>query len=179
VDPVTQVSELIQPQNLSIRQMKLEDVPRVHEIDVLSFSLPWPQKSYLFELNENPTTLALVAETVTEAARSLVIGMSVVWIVVDEAHIATIAIHPDFRGQGYGKRLLGESLRKSILRGVTQATLEVRMHNRLAQQMYVNFGFKIVGRRLHYYQDNSEDAIIMTVKKLGENYLQRLSQMGV
>jgi len=58
--------------------MKLEDIPRVHEIDVLSFPLPWPEKSYLFELIENPTTLALVAEIVPSYAKPLVIGIAVV-----------------------------------------------------------------------------------------------------
>ncbi len=167
-----------QTHNLSIRRMKLEDVPRVHEIDVLSFTLPWPEKSYLFELIENPTTLALVAESELEAASLSVIGMAIVWVVVDEAHIATIAIHPDYRGQGFGKKLLAETLRQAIQRGVTQATLEVREHNLLAQRMYLNFGFRVVGRRQHYYKDNGEDAVIMTVDHLGARYLELLSKTG-
>ncbi len=159
--------------------MKLEDVPRVHEIDVRSFSMPWPEKSYLFELIENPTTLALVAEMASPEEKPIVIGMAVVWIVVDEAHIATIAIHPDFRGHGFGKRLLGETLRQVIQRGVQIATLEVRENNLLAQQMYIKFGFTIVGRRLHYYKDNNENAVLMTVDKLGRQYLDTLAQLGV
>ncbi len=159
--------------------MKLEDVPRVHAIDVLSFSLPWPEKSYLFELIENPTTLAIVAETETSEGSSIVIGMAVVWILIDEAHIATIAIHPDYRGHGYGKKLLAETLRQAIQRGVTQATLEVRENNLLAQRMYINFGFKIAGRRVRYYKDNGEDAVIMTVKPLDAKYLEQLSKSGV
>jgi len=159
--------------------MQLEDVPRVHEIDTLSFTLPWPEKSYVFELVENPTTLALVAESITADSKPLVIGMDVVWIVVDEAHIATIAIHPDFRGFGFGKKLLAESLRQAIQRGAVLATLEVRENNLLAQQLYTNFGFKIVGRRLHYYKDNNEDAVLMTVDNLGIPYLNWLSKLGV
>ena len=159
--------------------MKLEDVPRVHEIDVLSFTLPWPEKSYLFELAENPATLAWVAEIISEDNTPNVIGMAVVWIVVDEAHIATIAIHPDYRGIGIGKKLLTETLRQAIQRGVVQATLEVRESNMLAQQLYIKFGFKIVGRRFHYYKDNNEDAVLMTVDKLGVQYLDRLSKLGV
>jgi ribosomal-protein-alanine N-acetyltransferase len=150
--------------------MKLEDIPRVHEIDVLSFPLPWPEKSFLFELTQNPSTLALVAEVVLSDTKPVVIGMSVVWIVVDEAHIATIAIHPEFRGNGYGKKLLVETLRQAIQRGAVLATLEVRENNSLAQQMYRNFGFKIVGRRPHYYKDNNEDAIIMTLDRMGSAY---------
>ncbi len=159
--------------------MKLEDVPRVHEIDMLSFALPWPEKSYLFELVENPTTLALVAEIAPQEAMPMVIGMAVVWVVVDEAHIATIAVHPDYRGFGYGKKLLAETLRQVIHRGVVQATLEVRENNMLAQRMYIKFGFKIVGRRLHYYKDNNEDAVLMTVDKLGPQYLDWLNKFKV
>jgi ribosomal-protein-alanine N-acetyltransferase len=159
--------------------MKLEDIPRVHEIDALSFTMPWPEKSYQFELNENPTTLALVAQVTDQQAEPLVIGMTVVWIVVDEAHIATLAIHPDFRGRGFGKKLLGETLRQTLQRGVSLATLEVRENNLLAQQMYLKFGLKIVGRRLHYYKDNNEDAVIMTLDKLGVEYLNHLSRLGV
>jgi ribosomal-protein-alanine N-acetyltransferase len=151
--------------------MKLEDIPRVHEIDLLSFSLPWPEKSFRFELTENPSSLALVNELIPIDSTPIVIGMSVVWIVVDEAHIATIAIHPDFRGRGFGKKLLSETLRESIQRGARLATLEVRAGNQPAQQMYREFGFTIVGRRLHYYHDNNEDAVLMTVDKLSPQYL--------
>ena len=96
---------------MKCRPMKLEDIPRVHEIDVLSFSLPWPEKSYLFELTENPSTLALVAEIISHAMPNrLSSGWSVVWIVVDEAHIATIAIHPDYRGNGYREKTAGRDV---------------------------------------------------------------------
>lgn len=159
--------------------MKLADIPRVHSIDVLSFSLPWPEKSYLFELKENPSTLALVAEIVPHDTKPVVIGMSIVWIVIDEAHIATIAIHPEFRGNGYGKKLLAETLHQSIQRGAVLATLEVRENNSLAQLMYKNFRFTAVGRRLHYYKDNNEDAIIMTVDRLGSAYLAWLDKVGI
>jgi len=159
--------------------MKLEDVPRVHEIDVLSFALPWSEKSYLFELNENPTTLAIVAELASQDCKATSIGMAVVWIVIDEAHIATIAIHPDYRGCGYGKKLLAEILRGAIRRGATEATLEVREHNLIAQKMYQNFGFMIAGIRPRYYKDNDEDAVIMTVGNLGKQYLEELDKLEI
>jgi ribosomal-protein-alanine N-acetyltransferase len=164
---------------MKCRLMKLEDIAKVHEIDVLSFSLPWPEKSYLFELTENPSSLVLVAEIVPSDTKPVVIGMAVVWIVVDEAHIATIAIHPEFRGNGYGKKLLAETLRQSIQRGAILATLEVRENNGLAQQMYKNFGFTAVGRRLHFYKDNNEDAVIMTVDRMGSAYLAWLNKIGI
>jgi ribosomal-protein-alanine N-acetyltransferase len=157
--------------------MNMEDIPRVREIDLLSFSLPWPEKSYHFELTENPSTLALVVEIVPEVGDPVIIGMSVVWIIIDEAHIATIAIHPEFRGFGYGKSLLAETLRQSIQRGAHLATLEVRVSNLIAQQLYRSFGFNSTGRRLHYYHDNDEDALIMTVEPIGLKYLVWLNDL--
>jgi ribosomal-protein-alanine N-acetyltransferase len=159
--------------------MELEDITRVHEIDVLSFSLPWPQNSYQFELTQNPSTLAIVNELIPPGAMPIIIGMAVVWIMVDEAHIATIAIHPQFRGHGIGKKLLAETLRQSIQRGATLATLEVREHNSVAQQMYQKFGFEIVGRRMRYYQDNNEDAVLMTLSKLSDGYLSWMDNVGI
>lgn len=179
VKPVDNPALSDQTLNLRFRRMKLEDVARVHEIDRLSFTLPWPEKSYVFELTENPSTLAIIAELLSQEAKPIIIGMAVVWIVVDEAHIATIAVHPDFRGHGYGKRLLAETLRQAIQRGVSLATLEVREHNLLAQQLYLKFGFIIVGKRMNYYKDNNEDAILMTVNKLGVQYLDRLRTLSL
>ncbi len=164
---------------LKYRPMKLEDIPRVHEIDVLSFSLPWPEKSFQFELTQNPSTLAIVNELIPPGAMPIIIGMAVVWIIVDEAHIATIAIHPDFRDHGIGKKLLAEILRQSVQRGAILATLEVREHNLIAQKMYQKFGFEIVGRRMKYYQDNNEDAVLMTLSKLGSGYLTWLDNVGI
>lgn len=156
--------------------MRVADIPRVRQIDVASFSLPWPEKSYLFELTQNPTTLALVAELVAPGGIATIIGMAVVWIILDEAHIATIAIHPDYRGSGYGKKLLAETLRQCIQRRASLAMLEVRASNAIAQQMYRSFGFKIVGRRARYYHDNNEDAILMTLNQLGAGYLASLDR---
>jgi [ribosomal protein S18]-alanine N-acetyltransferase len=171
--PPTPSKEIIP---LRFRPMNLEDVARVHEIDIQSFSLPWPEKSFIFELTENPSSLSMVAEVVVTELLFSVVGMSVVWIMADEAHIATIAIDPEFRGLGYGRSLLAETLRQSTRRGAQMATLEVRESNLIAQRLYRSFGFNIVGRRTHYYHDNNEDAIIMTVAPLGIEYFAWLNQ---
>jgi ribosomal-protein-alanine N-acetyltransferase len=164
---------------LKYRPMNLEDISRVHEIDVLSFSLPWPEKSFQFELTQNPSTIAIVNELIPPGAMPIIIGMVVVWIMIDEAHIATIAIDPQFRGHGIGKKLLAETLRQSIQRGAVLATLEVREHNHITQQMYQKFGFEIVGRRPKYYQDTNEDAVLMTLNNLGEGYLTWMDNLGI
>ena len=144
-----------------IRKMAIEDVPDVHAIDVLSFTLPWPERSLRFEVTYNPAARSWVAELDGQ-----VVGMMVLWQIVDEAHIATLAVHPGYRGQGLAKRLLVHALRAAYLEGGRTALLEVREGNQAAQAMYQKFGFEVVGRRKRYYKDNGEDAILMKLRKL-------------
>lgn len=156
---------------LQLRRMQLEDIEQVQDIDRTSFSTPWPSRTYHYELNNNPKSILWVAEIDPPDGEKQIVGMSVVWLIIDEAHIATIAVHPDFRQQGIGSRLLVKSLESVIQRGAEQATLEVRASNHAAQSLYKSFGFEVVGRRPRYYKDNSEDAILMTVGNLDEAYL--------
>lgn len=164
-------------QKLSIqfRPMAIEDVTRVHEIDTLSFSLPWTERSFRFELTENPNAVAWVAEKVSEAGQALVIGMLVIWVILDEAHVATIATHPDFRGAGIGRKLLANGLLEAYRRGARLAYLEVRRSNLAAQKMYHTFGFELVGERLRYYKDNNEDALLMTLHRIQPEKLREFS----
>jgi ribosomal-protein-alanine N-acetyltransferase len=147
--------------NAVIRRMALEDVPAVHEIDTLSFSLPWPERSFRFEVAENMAARAWVIETDRRVA-----AMLVLWLIVDEAHIATIAVHPDFRRQGLGECLLLAALEAASAEGAMRAFLEVRAGNAAAQAMYKKYNFVVDGVRLHYYKDNNEDAILMSLEDL-------------
>jgi len=148
---------------VSIRAMQLNDVPLVRRIDLLSFSMPWPESAYRYELTENKASRSWVAELIEADGEKTIVGMIVVWLIIDEAHIATIAVHPDYRGLGIGKSLLVEGLENAIKMGMEQVTLEVRAGNLVAQSLYRQFGFEQVGVRPHYYRDNQEDALIMTV----------------
>lgn len=147
--------------NLVIRRMTLQDVPAVHEIDRLSFSLPWPERSFRFEVSENPVSRGWVAEVDGQ-----VVAMLVLWLTVDEAHIATIATHPDFRQQGIGERLMVAALQSAREEGARTAFLEVRAGNLAAQNLYRKYGFVVSGRRPAYYKDNGEDALLMTLENL-------------
>jgi len=84
-------------------------------------------------------------------------------LILDEVHIATIAVHPEHRGQRISQQLLTVVLRAALQRGARLATLEVRAGNEAAQALYRRFKFELVGRRPHYYHDNHEDALIMNV----------------
>lgn len=157
---------------LAFRPMTLGDIQRVYEIDTLSFSLPWTERSYRFELTENQSSIDLVAEASLMDGITSVVGMIVVWAILDEAHIATIAIHPDYRGFGIGRKLLAHGLMKAYERGARLSYLEVRRGNVVAQHLYEKFGFKVVGERPRYYQDNYEDALLMTLDCLRTEQLQ-------
>ena len=87
-------------------------------------------------------------------------------IVMDEAHITTIGVHPDYRRRGIGEQLFTALLEEARARGVRRATLEVRESNRGAQSLYAKYGFVPIARRRRYYSDTDEDAIVMWVEDL-------------
>jgi ribosomal-protein-alanine N-acetyltransferase len=147
--------------NFAIRKMTVEDIPAVVALDQMSFSLPWPERSFRFELTQNEASRCWVAEL-----DGRVVGMIVNWLLVDEVHVATIATHPDFRRQGIARKLLSHSLRYMSDEGAISSFLEVRESNAAAREMYRKFGYEDTGRRKAYYKDNNEDAILMTLEKI-------------
>jgi [ribosomal protein S18]-alanine N-acetyltransferase len=95
-----------------------------------------------------------------EELRSIV-GYAGIWVMTDEAHVTTIASHPDLRGQGVGEFLLVALIHRSIEVGARWMTLEVRASNSVAQNLYRKYTFKEMGLRRRYYSDNGEDALVM------------------
>jgi len=149
--------------NVMIRKMMLDDIEQVVAIDRVSFSLPWPERSFRFELTDNPASRCWVAEV-----DGKIVGMIVVWLIVDEVHVATIATHPEFRRQGIAKNLLSYALQYMSTEGAQSSFLEVRASNLAAQDLYRKFGFEESGVRRRYYRDNDEDAILMTLSAIPE-----------
>jgi len=148
---------------LVIDAMRLADVASVLEIERLSFSSPWPAYAFEQELSGNRLAHYLVARQ-----DERVVGFAGVWLMVDEAHITTFGVHPDDRRRGVGRRLL---LRLAELAGQLRAsrmTLEVRVSNVPAQELYRSFGFVVSGRRVAYYSDDGEDALVMTTPALAD-----------
>lgn len=143
----------------------MDDLSAVLQIDRQSFPLPWPERSYRFELSKNPAAHLMVAD-LDEDGQQAVIGFIGCWIIVDEVHISTLAVHPDHRRQGVGERLLLEMLDHVISKGVETASLEVRESNQAAISLYQKHGFSIEGRKVGYYRDNNEDALLMILKEL-------------
>jgi ribosomal-protein-alanine N-acetyltransferase len=99
--------------------------------------------------------------------------MIVVWLILDEAHIATLAVHPEFRRKGVGSQLLEAALIEARNKGAREAMLEVRASNHIAQALYKDYGFEVVHRRPRYYRDNNEDALLMNLNNLDDLKLKR------
>lgn len=98
-----------------------------------------------------------------------IVGFAGLWLMVDEAHITTIATHPDFRHRGLGELLLTSLFDIAYDIGARQVTLEVRVSNTVAQNLYRKYGFREAGIRRRYYSDNQEDALIMWTDDIMSN----------
>ena len=155
-----------------VEPMTLDDLDQVLEIEHLSFSSPWSARAYRFEINENAQSTMLVVRAATTALGPLarlfrqvtpprVLGYGGFWLLVDEAHICNLAVHPGWRGQGLGQLLLLSLLERGARSGACRATLEVRVSNLAALDLYTKFGFQVISRQKRYYADNQEDAYIM------------------
>ncbi len=143
--------------------MQVDDLPAIHAIELASFAAPWPPHAYQTELESNRMAHYLVARVGDTIA-----AYGGMWLMVDEAHITTFAVHPAWRQQGIGQRLLLAFLDLALDRGGREATLEVRLSNLPARKLYEKYGFRPVGLRPRYYSDDGEDALIMTTTALDE-----------
>jgi ribosomal-protein-alanine N-acetyltransferase len=152
---------------VTVDDMRMADIPQVHEVERLSFSTPWPSYAFEQELTGNRLARYVVAR-VAEGGGERVVGFAGVWLMVDEAHITTFGVHPTWRRQGVGRRLMVRMLELAREMRATRLTLEVRAGNAGAQALYRGFGFEVVGRRPHYYSDDGEDALVMSTPPLTE-----------
>jgi len=158
---------------LVIRPMAVADLPAVQLIERSSFTTPWPPQAYRQELEANRLAAYLVGVIGAE-----VVAYGGIWLMVDEAHVTTFAVHPRYRRRRIGERLLLALLDLSLDRHAREATLEVRLSNLAARRLYEKYGFRPVGIRPRYYSDNQEDALIMTTELLaGTQMRQRMTRL--
>ncbi len=153
---------------VDIAPMTAADIPAVLEIERRSFPTPWPRDAYTHELDHNRTAVYLVAHR-----DETLVGFAGMWVVMDEAHITTIAVDPPVRGQGIGERLLIALIDRASERGGRWIQLEVRRSNVVAQNLYRKYRFRDVGVRRHYYSDNGEDALVMWTGNIWEEDFQQ------
>lgn len=172
-----------------LEPMRQEDVPEVSQVDHLCFTNPWPQSAYRRELRKPQNNYYVVLRSAEfsdsfdeqesdsgrgrfsflplpwrsdeNRPRDPIIGFAGMWILFDEAHVTTIGVHPDERGNGLGELLLVQLFVEAASRGADMLTLEVRVSNDSAQALYQKYGFVQHGLRRRYYSDNGEDAYIM------------------
>lgn len=173
---------------LAVRHMAAGDLDQVARLDAMSFPRPWPAAAFAREL-DNPRAHCWVIEAQNEeglefpapAGSSLgllnirsgepaVVAMLVYWLVLDEAHVATVAVHSGLRRRGLGRLILRRALEEAAGRGAKVAYLEVRESNTAAQELYRSFGFEVTGRRPRYYV--TEDAVLMTLNPLDAGLLE-------
>jgi ribosomal-protein-alanine N-acetyltransferase len=145
--------------------MTLADVPAVGKMEVLCFSAPWSPDTYRNELLHNGYShyWVLAPEAGSPAALPPILAYGGYWLMGDEVHIVTVATHPLYRRQGLSERLMLAMIEQCRSQGANLITLEVRVSNKAAQQLYTKLGFAEVGLRRAYYHDNGEDALLMTL----------------
>lgn len=172
---------ILTEQALTVRYMQLKDIPEVMVIDHASFKPPWPERSYRFELNESQISFMVVLEKIEKREITgwkrivsglrgnetehedtpVIVAYGGLWKIADEAHISTIASHPDYRGQKFGEIILAAMLQRAIALKAGYIVLEVRVSNTVAQALYTKYGFETHGIKKDYYQYDKEDAYDM------------------
>ena len=140
-----------------IRPMQETDVSQIYEIEKVSFAKPWSKNSILHDITENVVARWLVLEE----KNGTILAYASVWLIIDEGHICNVAVHPDYRALGFGRIILDALIKLAKDEGMRLMTLEVRRSNEIAQRLYHSLGFRDVGYRKRYYEDNREDALIM------------------
>lgn len=141
---------------VTYRRMQWSDIDRILEIERQSFSAPWSRAAFEGELARNCFAIYIVAEIGRR-----VVGYAGMWVILDEAHITNIAVDPAYRGKKLGENLLRQMMELAVGNGASRMTLEVRVSNKTAQNLYQKLGFRSCGIRKGYYSDNREDAVIM------------------
>ena len=142
---------------LAIEAMAPGDLDEVDAIERQSFKAPWPRQVFADELERTWARIEVAR------LRDRVVGFVDYWLVADEVHLLAIATHPDWRRRGIGARLLDRVLAVAREHAASIVTLEVRRNNVPALAMYERRGFRRVGTRPRYYQEDGEDAVVMTL----------------
>jgi ribosomal-protein-alanine N-acetyltransferase len=147
---------------IEVREMQLADLDGVMEIEGQSFPTPWSRRAFWSELTQN-----IYAHYIVVRIDGVLVGYGGMWVILDEAHVTNVAVHPEYRRLGIGRRIMNELMDRARSRGAARMTLEVRRSNTGAQKLYEELGFVAKGIRKGYYADLKEDAIIMWKDDLG------------
>jgi ribosomal-protein-alanine N-acetyltransferase len=146
-----------------IEPMRRKHLRSVLRIEQQVYPRPWSSSLFMSELALRATRAYFVARVGRE-----LVGYAGLMMTLDEAHVTTIAVEPKRHRAKIGTRLLLVLVREAIARGATAITLEVRMSNIGAQDLYRRFGFGPVGVRKNYYQEVNEDALVMWARDVDQ-----------
>ena len=161
------------PRLLEITPMRLHDVADVLHVESLCFPTPWPRNAFHNELTENKLAHYFVGRF-----DDTVVGYGGLWVILEDAHITTVAVDPAHQRKRFGEQLLICLIEEAITRGARWITLEVRESNTAAQSLYKKYGFTVVSTRRGYYSDNDENALVMWAGNLkGTIYQNRLKTL--
>lgn len=152
------MEERVQAENMALtfRRMNLGDIDMVCAIEKEAFTTPWSPGAFYNELTNNHFAHYMIMQSGLDVA-----GYAGLWLIMDEAHITNIAVRKRYRGMKLGERLVRELMKTASFMGAVKITLEVRVTNEIAQNLYRKVGFTDSGVRKGYYTDNNEDALIM------------------
>ena len=166
------------PERLQIDRMTAADVRAVTRVEALSFTTSWPASAFASELSDNKLAHYFVGRAVRPGLAPEVVAYGGIWVILEDAHVTTIAVHPDWRGKRYGEELLAHLIREARDRGASYLSLEARESNVLAQNLYRKYGFAKIATRRAYYSDNGENAVVMWAGNLkGMLYANRLAAL--
>jgi ribosomal-protein-alanine N-acetyltransferase len=153
--------------------MRRRHLRSVMRIEVQVYPRPWSLSLFMSELALRSTRTYYVARV-----EGMVVGYAGLMMTVDDGHITTIAVDPAWQRHKLGSRLLLALARQAVGRGATSLTLEVRVGNRGAQELYRRFGFRPAGVRKNYYVETNEDALVMWADDVdSEEYARRLDEI--
>lgn len=159
--------------------MLVSDLAAVLAVERAAYEAGWPATAFERELSQNQMARYIVIERVAADGSAAIAGFGGIWLMVDQAHVVTVAVDPDYRGQGYGRLLVHALIRLAMDSAMSSATLEVRASNVAARSLYAEYGFYEVGERKRYYSDNNEDAVIMTTEEFASRpYQERMKRLG-
>jgi [ribosomal protein S18]-alanine N-acetyltransferase len=177
---------------VTVALMTPDDLDEIMPLERQCFADPWTRRMYLSDLTTNALATYLVVRRMVDGRLltmddrptgiangpssmvhrpSSILAYGGFWLLMDEAHIATIASHPDWRGCGLGQWLMLALIDAAIARGAASSTLEVRAGNLPARRLYEKLGYEVTGLRKNYYRDG-EDGLIMTTPSMAEPAMQ-------
>jgi [ribosomal protein S18]-alanine N-acetyltransferase len=160
----------VEPLTVHVQPMRRRHVRAVLRIEQQVYPRPWSASLFHSELALRSTRAYFVARIGRD-----VVGYAGLMMTLDDGHVTTIAVDPKWHRHKIGSRLLVVLAREAIARGAVSLTLEVRMSNEGAQEMYRQFGFCPVGVRKNYYQEVNEDALVMWAHEVDQpEYTARL-----